>query len=507
MWYYSILFEEPGTESFEKQDGFPKSFKDLNLDQIVDKIIQDRDEYCLAEFFCSPLKTISAVNYRLEVMKDLENPDLYEALVSFSHGMQKVRNYSEFSNSLHHKAQREKWRLDAASLYCGKTTFARSFGQILYLASIGCPVPCFSAELCLPDWIFTHFAREESLSLNAGRLKEDLFRIKEIIEILGARFGKGLKGTGYVLRKLSRDMENHPHGIRNRKRPQWNEIILNNISTARSAREMEDAGLIQILRVVNHFNGIIQRFFEALHFEAGFYAASVNLYSTLSSLGAPVCFPDPLHNGTESLKFRGLYDISLALHEKRKPVQNDMDGDGIILFIITGANQGGKSTFIRSIAQAQLLMQCGLFVPALSFCSAVGNQIFTHFTREEDACMNSGKLEEELLRMNEIISVITPGSILFMNECFSSTTEREGSKIACDIITALIESGIRVFFVTHLFEFANALFCRNPGNVLFLRAGREENGSRSFVISPGKTLRTSFGEDLFNGILGRINIV
>lgn len=121
--------------------------------------------------------------------------------------------------------------------------------------------------------------------------------------------------------------------------------------------------------------------------------------------------------------------------------------------------------------------------------------------------MNSGNLEEELLRMNEIISVITPGSILFMNECFSSTTEREGSKIACDIITALIESGIRVFFVTHLFEFANALFCRNPGNVLFLRAGREENGSRSFVISPGKPLRTSFGEDLFNGILGRINIV
>lgn len=121
--------------------------------------------------------------------------------------------------------------------------------------------------------------------------------------------------------------------------------------------------------------------------------------------------------------------------------------------------------------------------------------------------MNSGKLEEELLRMNDIISVITPGSILFMNECFATTTERDGSKIAGDIIAALTEAGIRVFFVTHLFEFANTLFSRNPGNVLFLRAGREEDGIRSFVISPGKPLRTSFGEDLFNDIIGGTNVV
>lgn len=69
MQYYSILFEEP--ETFEKQDSFPESFKDLNLDQVVREIILDRDEYYLTEFFCNPLKTISAVNYRLVVMRDL----------------------------------------------------------------------------------------------------------------------------------------------------------------------------------------------------------------------------------------------------------------------------------------------------------------------------------------------------------------------------------------------------------------------------------------------------
>ncbi len=320
--------------------------------------------------------------------------------------------------------------------------------------------------------------------------------------ILGARPGNGLKGTGYVLRKLSRESKAPHLRKKNNKAPLWNEIVLDNISIAKSAREMEDAGLIQILRIINHFNGIIQRFFEALRFEAGFYAGSVHLYSILSAIHAPISFPEALKTGNESLTFRGLYDISLALQEKKTPVQNDMDANGKTLFVITGANQGGKSTFLRSIALAQLLMQCGLFVPAQSFRSSAFNQLFTHFTRGEDAGMNSGKLDEELLRINEIIARITPGSILLMNESFATTTERDGSKIAHDIISALIESGILVFFVTHLFEFAHALYCQNPGNVLFLRAGREEDGNRSFTVLPGEPLRTSFGEDLFNRILG-----
>lgn len=118
MQYYSILYESSEIELSENQNNFSESLKDLNLDQIIQEIVRDRDEYDLEVFFCHPLKNISAVNYRLEVMRDLENSNLYGALVSFAHGMKKVRDYEGFSISLHNKAQCEKWKLDAAYEYC-----------------------------------------------------------------------------------------------------------------------------------------------------------------------------------------------------------------------------------------------------------------------------------------------------------------------------------------------------------------------------------------------------
>ena len=122
--------------------------------------------------------------------------------------------------------------------------------------------------------------------------------------------------------------------------------------------------------------------------------------------------------------------------------------------IITGANQGGKSTFLRSMGLAQLMMQCGMFAPAESFCANVCDGLFTHYRREEDVTMRSGKLDEELSRMNGIVDNVRANSLLLFNESFAATNEREGSEIARQIICALLEKGVKVFFVTHLYEFA-----------------------------------------------------
>ncbi len=319
--------------------------------------------------------------------------------------------------------------------------------------------------------------------------------------ILGSKIGKGLKGTGYVLRELSRDTPDQVNRRKHSRGAMWNEIVLNNYSLASSAREIEDAGLIRILRIVNHFTSAMMRFFEALQFEAGFYSGGVHLYLTLCEMGFPVSFPHPQAMGEKQLSFTSLYDLSLALNEKRKPVGNDLSAAGRKLIVITGANQGGKSTFLRSIGLAQLMMQCGLFVAANSFRSGLCDQIFTHFVREEDIRMDSGKLDEELVRMERIIDHITPCSLLLMNESFASTTEREGSKIAHDIITAFTDAGVRVLFVTHLFEYAWTAYLEQSESALFLRAGRNEDASRSFIISEGEPMRTSFGEDLFNSII------
>src|SRR5438552_1876335 len=94
-----------------------------------------------------------------------------------------------------------------------------------------------------------------------------------------------------------------------------------------------------------------------------------------------------------------------------------------------------------------------MFAPAESFSANVCDGLFTHYKREEDATMKSGKLDEELSRMSQIVDQITPGSMVLFNESFAATNEREGSEIAKQIVSALLEEHIKMFFVTHLYEF------------------------------------------------------
>ena len=170
--------------------------------------------------------------------------------------------------------------------------------------------------------------------------------------------------------------------------------------------------------------------------------------------------------------------------------------------MITGANGGGKSTFLRSVGLAQLMMQCGMFVAAESLQAGVSNGVFTHFRREEDAGMEEGKLGEELSRMSEIVDDIAPGCLLLCNESVASTNEREGSEIARQIVRALTDAGIRVFYVTHLFDLAQSLYSQGAPDALFLRAERGRDGSRPFLLREAAPLPTGFGDDLYRQVFG-----
>ncbi len=143
------------------------------------------------------------------------------------------------------------------------------------------------------------------------------------------------------------------------------------------------------------------------------------------------------------------------------------------------------------------MMQCGLFVTARSYRANAARRVFTHFIREEDAGMTSGRLDDELRRMSVIAGQVTPGCLVLFNESFAGTNEQEGSEIATQITSALIDGQIKVFFVTHRFGFADRFRRQQPAATLFLRADRQPDGSRSYKLSAKDPLPTSFGEDLY----------
>jgi len=321
--------------------------------------------------------------------------------------------------------------------------------------------------------------------------------------LISAELGKGNEGTGYILRKPPNDHRGWMKRIFAKKTPVYTfKIAERDDSGARTLSELKDQGINLVANALAQSADHIESFFILLRAELAFYIGCLNLHERLLQLGEPIAFPLPAASHERRHDFRGLYDVCLALTMKQKIVANDVNANNKDLVTITGANQGGKSTFLRGIGLAQLMMQCGMFVPAESFSSNVCEGLFTHYKREEDATMKSGKLDEELGRMSDIADRITSNSLILFNESFAATNEREGSEIARQIVCALLEKGIKVFFVTHLYEFARGLKDKKMGNTIFLRAERQTDGGRTFKLFEGEPLQTSYGEDLYKAIFG-----
>jgi len=320
---------------------------------------------------------------------------------------------------------------------------------------------------------------------------------------ISAELGKGNEGINYILRKPQKKKREWIKRVFNQKSPVYTfRIDPHDIGGGQALSELNNRAINLVANAVAQSADHIHSFFNMLRIELAFYIGCLNLYEQLVQMEEPITFPLPVAVAERRHSFSGLYDVCLALTMKQKVAGNKVNADNKDLVVITGANQGGKTTFLRSIGLAQLMMQSGMFVPAESFSGNVCDGIFTHFKREEDVTMESGKLDEELKRMSEIVDHLTSNSLLLFNESFAATNEREGSEIAWQITSGLLEKGIKVFFVTHQYEFAHRLHDQNIENAIFLLAERQSDGTRTFKLVEGEPLQTSYGEDLYKRIFG-----
>lgn len=328
--------------------------------------------------------------------------------------------------------------------------------------------------------------------------------------LMSAEIGPGNKGTLYILRKppdarggwMERLQNWVAHLGQKSDGSYVYEVAERDEAGFNALSELKAEGIASVAVALAQSTDHILSFFKMLRLELGFYVGCLNLYDRLAGKGEPICIPQPISIGEPVFSCQGMYDPCLSLSMESRVVGNDVAGDGKTLIVLVGANRGGKSTFLRGMGLAQLMMQCGMFVAAESFRASVCNGVFTHFKREEDAGMKSGKLDEELSRMSTIVDRIAPGCVVLLNESFASTNEREGSEIARQIVRALLEMQIKVFYVTHMYDLAHGFFAEHLPSALFLRAERLAGGARTFRLIEGEPLPTSHGEDLYKAVFG-----
>ncbi len=321
---------------------------------------------------------------------------------------------------------------------------------------------------------------------------------------MSAQLAQGNRGTAYTLRV--------PSDVRARRQRRFRttdhrayafDVHPRDEAGLEALGDLRDRATNLVANALAQSTDRIAAYFTQLRTEVAFFVACLNVERRLEAAGVPTCRPEPVGlQPAPILSARGLYDGVLALRTCGRVIGNDLHADGRTLVMITGANSGGKSTFLRSIGLSHLQLQCGMHVCAERYRASVCDGLFTHFAREEDVTMRSGRFDEELGRMSRITRQLSPHSMLLCNESFTGTSEWEGSEIARQVVRALVGHGVRVVFVTHLYDLAQSLYEQATGPTLFLRAERLDDGSRSFRILEGAPLPTSYGPDLYERMGG-----
>ena len=345
----------------------------------------------------------------------------------------------------------------------------------------------------------TRFYEQAQAELDETYLEEIEQHVKTLAFthglVVSASLGPGNAGTDYVLRApLERNRGSWWHHGQLKQPTHGFTLPERDQAGFEAMARMRDRGVSLVARALSEAVDHILDFFVALRAETAFYLGAVNLHAELSAFGHQVCRPTVRSPGRE-LAADGLYDPCLALRSGRQVVGNDLASDDIDLIVVTGANQGGKSTFLRSVGLSFTMAQSGMFVAASQFSASITTGLFTHFMREEDRTMTAGKFDEELARMSTIVDHIQPGGLLLCNESFAATNEREGSQIAAELVAALREQHVRVVFVTHMFDLARRYI--DDEATVCLRAERSEDGSRSFRLQVAPPTPTAYGADLY----------
>ncbi len=457
MPFHSLLFDEPqpadGTAIQREQPSF---FTDLNLDQVVTAITLGRGDYDLAPFFYTRLGSVTAIAYRQEILRDLEGKPLFGGINSFASEMRAMRAHLGQAAKLHYPRQQQAWFLDAVTLYCDAVVDLLGHLTGADLTSRG-----FRA---FRDYVqeYAHSPGFTTLAADTASLREQLAGIRYCLQIRDNR----IKVTRYdgeanygadVASTFSRFKLGAVHDYQTK----FLEL---------ADMDHIEAGILDLVAqlypdtfaALNEFGdrhrGYLDRTIAAFDREVQFYVAYLEFAARLERAGLTFCYPEVSDQSKETVA-QETFDLALAdklIAEKAAVVRNDfhLTGSERIL-VVSGPNQGGKTTLARTFGQLHYLASLGLKVPGRQARLFGFDQLFTHFERGENLKDLRGKLEDDLTRIRGILDQATPSSIIIMNEIFTSTALQDAVFLGTKVLEEIIQLDLICVCVTFIDEFAS----------------------------------------------------
>jgi DNA mismatch repair ATPase MutS len=456
MTFHSILFEKTEDSINEEAVETPVFFIDLNLDQVIDALTAGRQEYNLKPFFHTPLTNLDEIKYRHEIFRDFENMVLLENIKSFAQKMRTMRRYLALGEKLYYKYHKEGWFLETVEVYCEAVSCLVHDLSLIDLKSRGL--------LAFREYLTNYAGSERFISLLAEtkRLKGDLSTIKYCLLI---------KGNCIKVRKYEFEIDYSVEVEKTFEKFKQGAVkdYKAKLPTMPGMNHVEAAILDLVAKLYPDIFLNLDKFFTKNHNylnetiavfdrEIQFYIAYLEYVAKLKQAGLGFCYPQISITDKEVYNYEG-FDIALAyklISENSAIVCNDFYlRDKERIFVISGPNQGGKTTFARTFGQLHYLASIGCPVPGKKAQLFLFDKLFTLFESEEKIENLRGKLEDDLVRTHSVLNQATSNSIIIINEIFTSTTLQDSILLSEKIMKKIIKLDLLCVWVTFIDELAS----------------------------------------------------
>ena len=449
--------------SDDAQDGLddelaeaPSCLADLGLTHIIAALTAGRDEYQLTTYVYRPVRSVETVRYRHHVLHDLEREPVREAVGAFARGMARVRTLLHLVDTLRHPRQRQRWFVSAAAAYCDVVSAFTKALQEAEATSRGLR--------SLSDYLSAYASSEAFASLNTDteEREAELSALTYIVHLRGTRVTvSAYKDEPDFSQEVEAAFAKFQQGavrehlVRFREFSDMNHVETQILDLVARLFPEPFARLADYRR---RHDAFIDHNVARWEREVQFYLAYLEYTAPLKAAGLTFSYPRVSARSKESAA-TATFDLALATKLVAKNAQvvcNDfhLSGPERVL-VVSGPNNGGKTTFARTFGQLHYLAGLGLPVPGRDTRLFLPDRIFSHFERKESIATLRGKFEDELVRVHAILEHATPDSVLVMNESFGSTTLRDAVAVGTEVMRQIIALDVLGVFVTFVDELAS----------------------------------------------------